>query len=401
MTAIVPSPERPQGVDSAYLARQTRRYAVVAGDPDWGDPGVIAIPGTPAEWNEKIRDAVGLMHAEWVSMLMTRYAIYRGLVGRTLQATSDGRITISPAMPKDTVPWNQFSNDAFRSSAVFTITKKMATPSFSLPAGPPQWGGTCPASRAGLSVVPHSKRIGMAKPIADKTDRVEWWRATCQYCYAATGYYQRASKQASSEVLYLWTRQALRTGEFVPYMAEAISNLNYHLDGWKAKGWPAEPTGERYFRIHDSGDFFSAEYIRAWRAIADALPSIRFWAPTRLQYYPGYVRTINEVNRSARNLIIRPSTFHAEQQTMQPGEGVGKHLSRNAWAGGSTVCHKDDVAHFKAQGLFRYNCPAYDATESEKHTCRHAGCRACWDSPRKTINYALHGPGAKKGGFNE
>src|SRR6516162_9609523 len=43
---------------------------------------------------------------------------------------------------------------------------------------------------------------------------------------------------------------------------------------------------EKLFRIHDSGDFFSAAYANAWYEVCRQLPDIRFWAPTRAWQLP-------------------------------------------------------------------------------------------------------------------
>jgi hypothetical protein len=34
-------------------------------------------------------------------------------------------------------------------------------------------------------------------------------------------------------------------------------------------------------RVHSSGDFYDAEYVRKWREIAAAMPGVSFWAYTR------------------------------------------------------------------------------------------------------------------------
>lgn len=46
------------------------------------------------------------------------------------------------------------------------------------------------------------------------------------------------------------------------------------LDDWAARGGAA-------VRIHDSGDFFSAEYLGAWLAVAAAVPDVLFYAYTK------------------------------------------------------------------------------------------------------------------------
>jgi hypothetical protein len=60
-------------------------------------------------------------------------------------------------------------------------------------------------------------------------------------------------------------------------MAEAqITELQ--LDDWAA-GWVRN--GGSAVRIHDSGDFFSDEYLAAWLIIAELYPEILFYAYTK------------------------------------------------------------------------------------------------------------------------
>ena len=57
------------------------------------------------------------------------------------------------------------------------------------------------------------------------------------------------------------------------------------LPGWEAR--MTEELGARRYRggksvrIHDSGDFFSADYLEAWMRIAEATPDVLFYAYTK------------------------------------------------------------------------------------------------------------------------
>lgn len=51
-------------------------------------------------------------------------------------------------------------------------------------------------------------------------------------------------------------------------------------------------------RLHVSGDFFSVEYIEAWRRICQSLPETRFWAYTRSWNVPA----LQEALRALRDL---------------------------------------------------------------------------------------------------
>jgi hypothetical protein len=66
--------------------------------------------------------------------------------------------------------------------------------------------------------------------------------------------------------------------------------------------------GEPIFRVHDSGDLFNHAYVAAWGRIADALPNVRFWIPTRSHSLPLLLESIRAL--AARpNVVVRPSAL--------------------------------------------------------------------------------------------
>jgi hypothetical protein len=54
------------------------------------------------------------------------------------------------------------------------------------------------------------------------------------------------------------------------FVSDAISDLTYHAK-----------RGINVVRLHDSGDFYSQEYLDAWKKIAQALPDMVFYAYTK------------------------------------------------------------------------------------------------------------------------
>lgn len=215
---------------------------------------------------------------------------------------------------------------------------------------------------------------------------------TVSNCYATGGNYRYGSKQLTQVVVLAWTRQAVKDGSFVEVMDWAVKNANYHLDASSIDGtsYPPEHRG-LFFRIHDSGDFFSREYLAAWKAVADANPDVTFWAPTRVWATSWGIRAVNEINRNPRNLILRPSSYEVNSPAL---EGLGP-----GWASWSVVyakAVKPPGGPMHASGPFNWDCQAY-AAEAEAHSCRHAlapdgatGCRACWLHPELSVNYTLH-----------
>lgn len=255
---------------------------------------------------------------------------------------------------------------------------------------------------------------------------------TVSNCYATGGQYSTGQVQFAQTLRFLWARQAINFrvstphGEstaFIEAMVYAIDNADYKLDGGTIKAdpetgekeqkLPPEPTGRRFFRIHDSGDFFEEEYLAQWKTIADRLPDITFWAPSRIWATSWGVDAVNRINRDPRNFIIRPSAYEVNEagpQRLGPG-----------WAGATTVLgvkqnlgmtpERERYVYDRAQRFpakttgpdlrYTWNCQAY-ATDDQGHTCRKAvappgfggpdgkGCRACWIANDEIVNYSLH-----------
>jgi hypothetical protein len=191
-------------------------------------------------------------------------------------------------------------------------------------------------------------------------DPGEW---VCHGCYATVGQYQMKNVQISQAIRMAWVRETLAAGTFVDQMVEAIEF---------SRQFPCTHGGlysnPEFFRIHDSGDFYSTEYARAWNAICERLPHVKFWAPTREWLVPARL----DVFRAApSNLVIRPSAFYVDQP---PPDVAGMPA-------GSSVMREPKPPI--------YPCPAYDG-EAEK-TCEAAGCRTCWTRPGVAVNYQPHG----------
>ena len=81
-----------------------------------------------------------------------------------------------------------------------------------------------------------------------------------KYCYAQKGAYNWGNVKPAFERRYEISKQ----DDFVEIMVSEI--LKKKVD---------------YLRIHDSGDYYSNEYIYKWFAIANALPHVRFYSYTK------------------------------------------------------------------------------------------------------------------------
>ena len=84
----------------------------------------------------------------------------------------------------------------------------------------------------------------------------------CKGCYAQTGFYNMPSVKQSNAIKTIIAR------EYMDFMKRAI------IAQIKADGI-------LLCRIHASGDFFSEEYINAWREIVKACGNCTFWTYTK------------------------------------------------------------------------------------------------------------------------
>lgn len=117
---------------------------------------------------------------------------------------------------------------------------------------------------------------------------------------------------------------------------------------------------EKVFRWHDSGDLQSIDHLTAIVHIAEELPDVKFWLPTRERYMVADWQKMHGAFPS--NLIVRVSAAMVGQSAT-PLDGT---LSSTVGAG---------------EG---YACPAY----SQGGQC--GPCRACWNPAVKSVDYPLH-----------
>jgi hypothetical protein len=388
--------------------------------------------------------ALNTTHAGLLRQAWTRSVVADQMGGNiNYVVTQIGRtVYLSSALNIPGAAWelNSHASDMVNVS-LLTWTSKMGCWSFSLPAGAPVGGGTCPGSVAGQSLSSLAQIQGQAakvKSILGKPVSVE--DAICQRCYATGNTrYGRTSMIVKQTLLYAWVLAALKDGSFVDVMTAAINNadtLPYGGDrgtnSYLPERWP-----KKFFRIHDSGDFFSLEYLKAWKQVARNCPDFVFWAPTRMWAHAEGSKWIREVNgdydprpeHNKSNLIIRPSNYHFNEQvpdklTDRIDESGKRHNAGSGYAAWSTAFDKKrkpeggpgfdrtggqrvSLPVLKAKGTgfvqagtkeerapYDWDCQAY---LSSGGTCRNAcapdgqfGCRACWMQDTRVINYTAH-----------
>ena len=421
-------------LDNENSAKQNRYWRCTSeGLEGLGDGEVCPAPAEIA--NEA--------HAELMSMAWLREALVKRMTGSKLWIEYvEGVPTIAIDQPTRGPEWNP-SAGAYNTT-ILGWTTKMGAPSFSLPAGAPAMGGACPGATAGQTIASPESRSNQAKvllPVLNEyrrnnptTDVVNVTQAVCEFCYAEGGKYSTGTVQNAQLMRFAWAQRAIeRPGkqpgesEFYSVMLDAINKASF-----KSGSEPNQYAGKRFFRIHDSGDFFSLDYLVEWKKISlyyhplfggEGLrfneprkgesrkhvsvaqvgvghPNpIYFWAPTRV--WAKGMREVQEVSKinglEIRNLptwdnfSIRPSAYHINEH--------GPFVALPGWAAPSTVYdhHEKTDAEGKA---FDWDCKAYAVKDGP--SCRGAmsdptgsgkgkeGCRECWIHPTKAVNYTLH-----------
>lgn len=172
--------------------------------------------------------------------------------------------------------------------------------------------------------------------------------SVCSDCYALKGCYVfTIVKKAQAK------RLQILLADMHAWMRAMVSLLE--------KKYARKVGDERVFRWHDSGDLQSVEHLSAIVQIAKALPSIRFWLPTREQKmvrdYLASGKTFPE------NLTVRISATMIGQENGSLPKGTV----------GSTVA--------SGKG---FQCPA----RTQGNSC--LDCRACWSKEVPSVDYSHH-----------
>lgn len=365
-----------------------------------------------------------------------------------------------------------------KETEILSSTGKMGCWSFSIPAGPPDLGGTCPGAAIDFRMKkatwidrkgkPHTDKLNDRKIKQVRLDAYEGseglahqGRFICNSCYAIGGSYGMPSGQIKAGILMEWLETILplpdsdensffrvmieaMEGKFrdsmKEYRKEKISRYEiaspYDLDDYrKAVSAPkasassvwADPsygrmtTAERlrigrrtpkaaavvfphekyfgyinhpnYFRIHDSGDFFSPEYMLTWFRICEYFKDVWFWAPSRVWMLPEYRDIL--YGKVPKNLALRPSMLYYHEVPDSLNDEKGKRLASVFASAG--VMQPD-----KARDNGVFPCPAYEhggtcydspnpkQSLQRKNVEYDGGCRACWDAPGLPIAYKPH-----------
>ena len=150
--------------------------------------------------------------------------------------------------------------------------------------------------------------------------------SVCHDCYALKANYKYPSVMQAHAKRY-----------------EGLSNVSWANSMIKL----IEHSKETYFRWHDSGDLQSLQHLFDIVRIAEALPNVNFWLPTKEKGL--IVQYINSFGSFPDNLVVRLSSAMVDAKPMQG-----------------------------------FACKA--PTQGNK--C--LDCRACWDNSIANVSYHLH-----------
>lgn len=119
---------------------------------------------------------------------------------------------------------------------------------------------------------------------------------------------------------------------------------------------------ETYFRWHDSGDIQSLQHLFDIVRIAEALPSVNFWLPTKEKGL--IVEYLKSFQAFPDNLVVRLSSAMIDAKPM------------SGFTHTSTVNDKSESIGFACRAPAQGN--------------KCLDCRACWDKSIANVSYHLH-----------
>lgn len=169
--------------------------------------------------------------------------------------------------------------------------------------------------------------------------------SVCSTCYALKGNY----------ALYpaIFAAQENRHQLMIADLGAWADNMATLIAGKAGR----QPEHKRYFRFHDAGDLQSLDHLRAIVAIALAVPSVRFWIPTKEK---AIVKAFHRAHGDfPHNLVVRIS-----------GAMIG-----------------DEAPQYRHTSTV--------STDATQVTCKAiAGvcgdCRTCWDGKVTNVTYKKH-----------
>ena len=398
----------------------------------------------PTDADGQPLDPLAKPHTELTRLLWGRTLIAQALVGASFKLDIENAkvmVIAAPAVKREVVSWSWSAHELERFS-LFSTNSKMNCPTFDLPSGIGQLGGSCPGAAFAQSTVPlalletegpgprygevkmtEKLRKGLSYLVGEvqkdwahlpKDERaapvINLNSTVCTRCYASGGKYGEAVVQFS-EVARMALVQGMlaqgREADLIDLLVRVIEDTLVWDKG------DVKRHGIRPIRVHSSGDFYSPKYAEmwlkvGWRLHQNALDAQRagdksyapvvLWAPTRTHVLEAW----NSFWKAAKippNFVIRPSAYSVGDPA--------PYIKRPSPTGakGTAVLFEDDTrsrikmkngAEFGDGKKFDFQCGVY-ALDAGAKTCLGStapdgkkGCRACWKRPDLAVNYVVH-----------
>jgi hypothetical protein len=160
----------------------------------------------------------------------------------------------------------------------------------------------------------------------------------CQGCYAQKGFFQMPRLKST----YAQNREVTQGDTFIDTMIGHIQQATRKV---------------KVFRIHVSGDFYSATYTRKWIAIVQALPDVQFYAYTRSWRVASIRPTLEELHAlpniqlfaSMDVTIIEPAPEARRVATIEP-EGRDRGMKCLEQVGKAADCQACGYCFRKTRG---------------------------------------------------
>jgi len=183
--------------------------------------------------------------------------------------------------------------------------------------------------------------------------------STCSKCYALKLYkvYPSAAKSWSNNLDLF--REAVKTDQVIEW-CESIAHQINAISKNKVK---KKVQGALYHRWFTAGDLDSIDMLKAFVKVAQLLPHIKFWLPTREKAI---------VSQYKASLGIIPSNLVIRISSAMIG-GIPLDTFDNT----STAHNKESIAH-------GFSCPA----QKQGGSC--GDCSQCWNSSIANVSYELH-----------
>jgi hypothetical protein len=145
-------------------------------------------------------------------------------------------------------------------------------------------------------------------------------------------------------------------------------SMHTRLDSLTHPQWPdamaylISDSGTKHFRWHDSGDLQSLAHLLSIVRVAELLPKVKFYLPTREKaIVASYLRSFE---RFPKNLVVRVSAAMVD--------------------GAPPAAYRHTSTVHKKAPAYGFSCPAH----LQGNKC--VDCRACWDARVKNISYPYH-----------